>query len=119
MNGPLTVTVANLKANRGKWLRFVKAIMEATHYMTVNKAGAMDVLKKIIQSDERETLEHAYEQMRARATVDLIAPDAAIENLVKMMTYVDKRAADIDRGKLTDYSIVRELIQSNAVPVRR
>jgi len=35
------------------------------------------------------------------------------------MTYVDKRAAGIDRSKLTDYSIVRELIQSNAVPVRR
>ena len=119
MNGPITVTVANLKANRGKWLRFVKANMEATYYMTVNKSGAMDVLKKIIQIDERETLEHAYEQMRARATVDLIAPDAAIENLVKMMTYVDNRAAGIDRSKLTDYSIVRELIQSNAVPVKR
>jgi NitT/TauT family transport system substrate-binding protein len=119
MNGPITVTMANLKANRGKWLRFVKAFMEATHYMTVNKSGAMDVLRKIIQTDERETLDHAYEQMRARATVDLIAPDAAIENLVKMMTYVDKRAAGIDRSKLTDYSIVRELIQSNAVPVKK
>ena len=53
------------------------------------------------------------------ATVDLVAPDAAIENLVKMMTYVDKRAAGIDRSKLTDYSIVRELIQSNTIPVKR
>jgi len=119
MNGPITVTAANLKANRGKWLRFVKANMEATHYMTVNKSGALDVLKKIIQTDERETLDHAYEQMRARATVDLISPDAAIENLIKMMTYVDKRSAGIDRSKLTDYSIVRELIQSGAVPVKK
>lgn len=119
MNGPITVTVANLKANRGKWVRFVKAYIEATHYMTVNKSGALDVLKKIIASDDRETLDHAYEQMRARATVDLISPDAAIENLVKMMTYVDKRSAGIDRSKLTDYSIVRELIQSGAVPVKK
>jgi len=119
MNGPVVVTAASLKANRGKWVRFVKAFMEATYYMTVNKSGAMDALKKIIQTDERETLDHAYEQMRARATVDLVAPEAAIENLIKMMTYIDKRAANVDRSKLTDYSIVRELIQSNAMPVKR
>jgi NitT/TauT family transport system substrate-binding protein len=119
MNGPITVTAANLKANRGKWLRFVKAYIEATHYMTVNKPGSVDVLKKIIGSEERETLDHAYEQMRARATVDLVAPEPAIDNLIKMMTYVDKRSASVDRTKLVDYSIVRELIQSGAVPVKK
>ena len=119
MNGPITVTVASLKANRGKWLRFVKAYLEATHYMTVNKAGSMDVLKKIIQTDERETLDHAYEQMRIRATVDLVAPEPAIDNLIKMMTYVDKRATTVDRSKLTDYSILKELLQSNVVPVKK
>ena len=41
MNGPITVTVASLKANRGKWVRFVKAYLEATHYMTTNKEGSM------------------------------------------------------------------------------
>ena len=51
--------------------------------------------------------------MRTRATVDLVPPEAAVENLVKMMTYVDKRAAGIDRSKLTDYSIVRELLADN------
>ncbi|MBM4297996.1 MAG: ABC transporter substrate-binding protein, partial [Deltaproteobacteria bacterium] len=46
MNGPITVTAASLKANRGKWVRFVRAYAEATHYMTVNKDGAQEVLKK-------------------------------------------------------------------------
>src|SRR5512134_3655811 len=81
MNGPITVTVASLKANRGKWTRFVKAYVEATHYMTVNRAGSMDVLKKIIPGDEKDTLDHAYEQMRTRATLDLVAPEPAIDNL--------------------------------------
>ncbi len=52
--------------------------------------------------------------MRARATVDLVPPEAAVENLVKMMTYVDKRAATVDRSKLADYSILRELQQTKA-----
>jgi len=119
MNGPITVTAAQLKANRSKWLRFVKANLEATHYMTTNRNGSMDVLKKIIQTDERETLDHGYEQMRARATVDLIAPEPAIENLVRMMTYVDKRSATVDRGKLVDYSILRELAATRQVPAKK
>ena len=61
--------------------------------MTTNKEGSIEVLKRIVPADDKETLDHAYEQMRARATVDLIPPEAAVENLVKMMTYVDKRAA--------------------------
>jgi len=59
-------------------------------------------------------LENGYEQMRTRATVDLVPPEAAVENLVKMMTYVDKRAATVDRSKLADYSILRELLQTKA-----
>jgi NitT/TauT family transport system substrate-binding protein len=114
MNGPITVTVAALKANRAKWVRFVKAYLEATQYMTTNREGSMDVLKKIIQTDEKETLDNGYEQMRARATVDLVPPEAAVENLVRMMTYVDKRAATVDRSKLADYSILKELAQSKA-----
>src|SRR6185503_14135787 len=77
--GPITVTVASLKANRGKWLRFVKAYLEATQYMTTNKEGSMEVLKRIIPGDDKETLDFAYEQMRARATVDLVPPEAARE----------------------------------------
>jgi len=115
MNGPITVTVAALKANRGKWVRFVKAYLEATQYMTTNKEGSMEVLKRIIQNEEKETLENGYEQMRARATVDLVPPEAAVENLVRMMTYVDKRAATVDRAKLADYSILKELAQTRPV----
>jgi len=119
MNGPITVTVASLKANRGKWLRFVKAYLEATQYMIVNKEGSLEVLKKIVGTDEKETLDHAYEQMRQRAAVDLIAPDAAVENLIKMVSYVDKRAATVDRGKLTDYSILKELMQGRQIPNKK
>lgn len=109
MNGPIVVMAATLKSSRGKWVRFVKAYLEATHYMTVNKEGSMQVLRRIIQTGDKETLEHAYERMRTRATVDLMPPEAAVDNLVKMMAYVDKRAATVDRSKLADYSILKEL----------
>ena len=114
MNGPITVTVASLKANRSKWVRFVKAYLEATQYMVSNKEGSVEVLKRIIPGDDKETLDFAYEQMRLRATVDLLPPEAAVENLVKMLSYIDKRALTVDRAKLADYSILKELLQSGA-----
>ena len=120
VNGPIVVTVAALKANRNKWVRFVKAYLDATAYVTTNKEGSIDVLRRLIPGDDKETLDHAYEQIRTRATVDLVPPDAAVENLVKMMIYVDKRAASVDRSKLADYSILRELLaQSKTAPVKR
>ena len=111
MNGPLTVKVASLQSNRPKWVRFVKSYLEATSYLTTNKEGSVEVLRRAIGIEDKETLDHAYEQMRARADVDLIPPDAAVENLIKMVTYVDKRAASVDKSKLADYSILKELGQ--------
>jgi len=119
MNGPMVVKVASVQANRGKWVRFVKAYMEATHYLSSNKEGSLETLRRSIGLEEKETLDHAYEQMRARTDLDLIPPDAAVDNLIKMMTYVDKRAATVDKSKLADYSIARELSQSPAAPARR
>jgi NitT/TauT family transport system substrate-binding protein len=111
MNGPVVVKASSLHSNRSKWVRFVKAYLEATHYMTTNKEGSVDVLRRAIGVQDKETLDHAYEQMRIRADVDLIPPEAAVDNLLKMMAYIDKRAASIDKNKLADYSILKELGQ--------
>src|SRR5437870_12591912 len=111
MNGPLTVKASSLQSNRPKGVRFVKSYLEATHYLVTNKEGSVQVLRRAIQIDDKETLDYAYEQMRARATVDLIPSDAAVENLIKMVAYVDKRAPSIEKSKLADYSILKELGQ--------
>jgi hypothetical protein len=75
----------------------------------------LEVLKRVIQVDDKETLDFTYEQMRTRATVDLVPPEPAVENLIKMMAYVDKRASSMERSKLADYSILKELAQDKAV----
>src|SRR5262244_936138 len=119
MNGPITVKVSSLQANRPKWVRFVKSYLEATYYMTTNREGSVEVLRRAEGIEDKETLDHAYEQMRVRADVDLIPPEAAVDNLIKMMTYIDKRASSIDRTKLSDYSILKELSQGKPVPSKK
>jgi NitT/TauT family transport system substrate-binding protein len=119
MNGPIAVKAATLQSNRFKWVRFVKSYLEATHYLTTNRDGSIDLLRRILQIDDKETLDFAYEQMRARATVNLVPPDAAVENLIKMVAYVDKRAASLDKAKLSDYSILKELGQDKPSSSKR
>jgi ABC-type nitrate/sulfonate/bicarbonate transport system substrate-binding protein len=115
MNGPITVKASSLHSNRPKWVRFVKSYLEATAYMTTNKEGSLEVLRRAIGIQDKESLDHTYEEMRARATLDLVPPDAAVENLIKMMTYVDKRASSMEKSKLGDYSILKELTQEKGV----
>jgi NitT/TauT family transport system substrate-binding protein len=119
MNGPLVVRASSLRAERSKWQRFVKAILEATHYMTTHKEGSMEVLRRITQIDEKESLDYVYERMRARADVNLVPSEAAVTNLIKMMTYVDKRAASVDRSKLSDFSILNEVAQGKTLAPRK
>jgi NitT/TauT family transport system substrate-binding protein len=119
MNGPMTVKVSSLQSNRPKWVRFVKSYLEATLYLVTNKEGSIEVLRRAIQIDDKETLDYAYEQMRARATVDLIPSEAAVENLIKMVAYVDKRAPSIEKSKLADYSILKELGQGKPASAKK
>ena len=119
MNGPITAKVSSLQSNRPKWVRFVKSYLEATHYMVTNREGSMEVLRRIIGIEDKQTLDFTYEQMRARATVDLVPPDAAVENLIKMVGYVDKRASSIEKSKLADYSILKELAQGKTAPQKK
>src|SRR5918999_5251508 len=111
MNGTITVKTSSLQSNRAKWVRFVKAYLEATQYLATNKQGSVEVLRRAIGIEDKESLDHTYEEMRARADVDLIPPDAAVDNLIKMMAYVDKRASSIEKSKLADYSILKEVGQ--------
>jgi ABC-type nitrate/sulfonate/bicarbonate transport system substrate-binding protein len=108
MNGSLAVKQASLRADPGKWKRFVKAFSEATQYIKVQKEGTLEVLSRVTQMHDRATLDFIYEEMRSRANVSLRPPQEAIDNLIKMVAYDDKRALSLDKSKLFDISILNE-----------
>ena len=89
-----------------KWKRFVRAILEATHYMRTQNGGTLEVLRRVTQIDDGESLGFIYEQMRSRADVNLRPSRAAVENLVKMVAYDDNRASSLDGSKRLDLSML-------------
>src|SRR5918999_2038548 len=56
MNGPITVRTSSLQSNRAKWVRFVKAYLEATQYLATNKQGSVEVLRRAIGIEDKESL---------------------------------------------------------------
>jgi ABC-type nitrate/sulfonate/bicarbonate transport system substrate-binding protein len=97
-----------LRADPSKWKRFVKAFSEATQYIVSQKEGTLDALKRLTQIEDRPALEFVYDRMRSRADVNLRPPQAAVDNLVKMVAYDDKRALSLDKSKMFDLSILEE-----------
>jgi hypothetical protein len=57
--------------------------------------------------------------MRARADVNLVPSEAAVTNLIKMMTYVDKRAASVDKSKLSDFSVLNEVAEGKTLTPKK
>jgi ABC-type nitrate/sulfonate/bicarbonate transport system substrate-binding protein len=108
MNGSLAVKPASLRAEPGKWKRFVKAFSEATQYITVQKDGTLDVLRRVTQMDDKPSLDFIYEQMRSRADVNLRPPQAAVDNLIRMVAYDDKRAMSLDKSKLFELPVLSD-----------
>src|SRR5713226_6012342 len=109
MNGSNAVKTSSLQSDRAKWKRFVKSFLEATHYMMTNKDGTVEILRRVIGIDDKESLDFTYEQMRSRADADLYPPDAAVE----------KRASSVDKRKLLDLSILQELGQGKPSPTKK
>ena len=89
-----------------KWKHIVRAFLEATQYMRTQKEGTLEVLRRVTQIDDGESLGFIYERMRSRADVNLRPSRAAVENLVKMVAYDDKRALILDGSKLVDLSML-------------
>jgi hypothetical protein len=70
MNGPRCESLF-LQANRSKWVRFVKLF--GGHPLHDDKQSRLrGSVARAIGLEDKETLDHAYEQMRTRADVDLI-----------------------------------------------
>lgn len=119
MNGSIVVKTSSLRSDRAKWKRFVSGLLEATSYLMSQKEGTLEVLRRVTRMEDKESLDFIYEQMRSRADPNLIPPDAAVENLVKMVAYVDKRASSVEKTKLLDFSILEELGQGKRLAPKK
>jgi len=109
MNAPIAVKRSYLAAQRSTVKKFVKAFADATRYIIDNREGTMRPLTQMLNSNDPEVADFAYQYLHANSEASLYPPDDAVKNLLRMSAYVDKRLGSISAGRVVDLSLLDEL----------
>ena len=109
MNAPIAVKRSYLAAQRSTVKKFVKAFADATRYIIDNREGTMRPLTQMLNSNDPEVVDFAYQYLHTNSEASLYPPDDAVKNLLRMSAYVDKKLGAISASRVIDLSILDEL----------
>ena len=109
MNAPIAAKRSYLAGQRSTMKKFVKAFSDATRYLVDNKEGTMRPLTKLLNSNEADVVDFAYQYLHSNSDATLYPPDGAVNNLIRMSAYMDKKLGSISASRVVDLSILDEL----------
>jgi NitT/TauT family transport system substrate-binding protein len=109
MNAPIAAKRSYITSNRTAMKKFVKAFADATRYIIDNKEGTLRPLTQLLNSNDPEVTDFAYQYLHANSEASLYPPDAAVKNLIRMSGYMDKKLASISTDRILDLSLLDEI----------
>ncbi len=109
MNAPIAVKRSFASGQRATLKKFVKAYAEATRYIIDNRDGTMRPLTQMLNTNDAEVLDFAYQYLHANSEASLYPPEDAVRNLIRMSGYMDKKLASIAVNRVMDLSLLDEL----------
>lgn len=109
MNAPIAAKRSYITSQRGTLKKFVKAFADATRFMIDNKEGTMRPLTQLLNSNEPEVVDFAYQYLHANSEATLYPPEEATRNLIRMSVYMDKKLGSISVNRVVDLSLLDEL----------
>jgi ABC-type nitrate/sulfonate/bicarbonate transport system substrate-binding protein len=109
MNAPIAAKRSYITSQRGTLKKFVKAFADATRFMIDNKEGTMRPLTQLLNSNEPEVVDFAYQYLHANSEATLYPPEEATRNLIRMSAYMDKKFGSINVNRVVDLSLLDEL----------
>jgi NitT/TauT family transport system substrate-binding protein len=109
MNAPIAAKRSYLAGQRSTVKKFVKAFSDATRYLIDNREGTMRPLTKLLNSNDADTVDFAYQYLQSNSDATLYPPNEAVKNLIRMSAYMDKKLGSISANRVLDLSILDEL----------
>ncbi len=119
MNAPIAVKRSYLAGQRSTVKKFVKAFSDATRYLVENKEGTMRPLTQLLNSNDAEVIDFAYQYLHSNAETTLYPPEEAVRNLIRMSAYMDKKLGSISPNRIMDLSILDEIGTKRNLPAQR
>jgi hypothetical protein len=106
---------AIIKNKRPMVTKFARAIVEAIHYIKVDKEGTKNIIGKYTKLTDPEGLERTYKNYTS-VLLDLPYPDpAGIKTLLDDMAPKNQKAAAADPKVFVDQSFVQEMETSGFI----
>ena len=109
MNAPIAAKRSYLAGQRSTVKKFVKAFSDATRYLIDNREGTMRPLTKLLNSNDADVVDFAYQYLQSNSDATLYPPDEAVKNLIRMSAYMDKKLGSISANRVLDLSILDEI----------
>jgi NitT/TauT family transport system substrate-binding protein len=109
MNAPIAAKRSYVAGHRSTLKKFVKAFSDATRYLVDNKEGTLRPLTQLLNSNDPEITDFAYQYLHSNSVATLYPPDEAVKNLIRMSAHMDKKLASINPNRVVDLSILDEL----------
>ncbi len=119
MNAPIAVKRSYLAGQRSTVKKFVKAFADATRYVVENKEGTMRPLTQLLNSNDAEVIDFAYQYLHSNSEATLYPPEEAVRNLIRMSAYMDKKLGSISPNIIMDLSILDEIETKRNPPAQR
>jgi hypothetical protein len=94
---------------------FLLAYIEAIHDFKRNKEAALAVLKKYTRTDDREVLEHNYEEIASKYLPLPIPTPEGIRTILTELSSTTPAAKTADPEQFVSYKIAREIEASGFV----
>ena len=98
-----------LSKNREIVKNYLRGLSDSVRLMMADKASTIAVMQQVLKMDDADSLEYAYQTMRADARPDLFPTEEAILNVLRTMSYEDPAFASIPPYKFFDLSLIQEL----------
>src|SRR4029077_9534581 len=100
---------AIIKSKRPMVMKFARAIVEAIHYIKIDKEGTKTIIGKYTKLTDPEGLERTYKNY-ASVLLDVPYPDPpGIKTLLDDMSPKNPKAAAADPKTFVDQSFVQEM----------
>jgi ABC-type nitrate/sulfonate/bicarbonate transport system substrate-binding protein len=108
-------TRSYLQKNEATVKGFMLAYIEAIHDFKRNKEAAIGVLRKYTRTDDREVLEHNYEEIASRYLAMPIPTLEGIRTILTELSSTTPAAKNADPEQFVSYKIAREIEASGFV----
>jgi NitT/TauT family transport system substrate-binding protein len=108
-------TKSYLQKNEATVKGFMLAYIEAIHDFKRNKEVALAVLKKYTRNDDREVLEHNYDDIASRYLAMPIPTLEGIRTILTELSSTTPAAKNADPEQFVSYKIAREIEASGFV----